>query len=139
MSSTTMSASIQSTRCALVADKDAPAFLHSPARTDSPKTPSPKSPVAPLDKQDVPAEPEPPSTDKVGTALISSPSQSQRPSTPQNDDVIDKETFDQIRELDESNEFVSEMIEAFFEQATATFVKMDTALCVYLISLPLVI
>jgi hypothetical protein len=50
------------------------------------------------------------------------------------DDVIDEETFDQIRELDEDGEFASEMIEAFFEQAIKTFREMDEALCVYLIS-----
>jgi len=58
------------------------------------------------------------------------------PSPPkvENDDVIDTDTFDQIRELDEDGEFASEMIEAFFEQAVKTFREMDEALCVYLIS-----
>ena len=44
------------------------------------------------------------------------------------------ETFSQICDLDDDGEFASEMIEAYFAQATKTFRDMDDALCVYLIS-----
>ncbi|KAF8742310.1 hypothetical protein AX14_005476 [Amanita brunnescens Koide BX004] len=121
MSSTTMSAaSIPQARCAIVVpDKDAPAFHHppdpprapppEPPRPSAPSTPSPKSPAVPLDKHDLTTSPDEHKTDK-------------------NDDVIDKETFDQILDLDEDGAFLSEMIEAFFEQATKTFKEMDEAL-----------
>jgi hypothetical protein len=57
-------------------------------------------------------------------------------SNPPNE-IIDREVFDQVLELDEDDEqFSKEMVDAYFIQADKTFKSMDAALCAFTATLP---
>jgi osomolarity two-component system phosphorelay intermediate protein YPD1 len=52
-------------------------------------------------------------------------------SNPPNE-IIDREVFNQVLELDEDDEdFSKEMVDAYFVQADKTFKSMDAALCAF--------
>jgi len=56
-------------------------------------------------------------------------------SNPPNE-IIDREVFDQVLELDEDDEqFSKDMVDAYFDQADKTFNDMDAALCAFIATL----
>lgn len=56
-------------------------------------------------------------------------------SNPPNE-IIDREVFDQVLELDDDEElFSKDMVDAYFIQADKTFNDMDAALCAFIATL----
>ena len=126
-----------------------------PKRVTLPSSPTSPAPVpCKQDKSDIPQKcepsekspsPEPPKINNVCTFVLNQLSRllftwpsfqavdaQDGQTEKRTDEIIDMETFQQIVDLDEDDtrDFSTGMVEAYFDQAAKTFQDMDGALCV---------
>jgi hypothetical protein len=72
-----------------------------------------------------------------GCLLTRTPSTLKQVGSNPPNEIIDREVFDQVLELDDDEElFSKDMVDAYFVQADKTFNDMDAALCAFIATLP---